>query len=217
MPKNDAGWNLARIKTGSELSAHEVFVRDKVLRREGIDLYTPFIERRQRPTRKMKASRQRAFTYAEAALQGWLIFRPHTPVALARVMQLMDDKPYLYAVQLSGPQPYSIHPRMINVMINGEPLRDADGIYIEGRWKGLGRSYDPKRDSKKNRKKIYAQGTQALPELSPGEVTRMLEGPWTGIDMKVEQVREEWATVSFKLFGAERTIEAPRIDLTRAG
>jgi transcription antitermination factor NusG len=211
------GWNVLRIKTGQELNAHELFARDHVLKREGVDLYTPFTEMRQRPTRKMKAKRERGFIYAKPVIQGWLIARPETPAALARMMQLIDDKPYLYGFLTKGDQPYVITDSIVTHMRDGDPKRDESGQFVEKRWKGLGRSYDPKRDSRKNRKRIYAQSTRTLPELEPGEVTRMLEGPFQGIDMTVQTVSEEWARVSFVIFGSERTIDAPREELQKTG
>lgn len=213
---NDHGYYVMRVRSGTELNTHELLCEDLVLKREGVDVFTPFQMKRQRMTGKRRATRDTPRPFADPLIKGWLIFRTETYAGLARVRQLIDDKPYLYGMlvrsRLMGSEvvvtPYMLPNDLIANWTAPDGMRDN---------KNKLQSYDPKRDARKNLSRIYAQRATSLPQLTEGEVVRMMEGSFTGIDMTVESVRGDMADLSMMIFGCPRTITADRLDLRKAG
>lgn len=225
MAKTEQGWNVLRIKTGQELNVHEMLVSDPVLKVQGVEVFTPFEMKRQRMTRTKRKSRQTPRSYASALLAGWCILRLQTPAGLARVLQLIEDKPALHGLLVRDGVPIYIPDTLAD-------RTDKDGKIIERRhgisdWKAnigmrhennLLYSYDPKKDARKNLKRVYSQRAHHLPELTKGEVVRLLSGPMQGIDLTVLQDTGDGDTafLSAMLFGGERRMEVAREDIRKA-
>ena len=201
-----ADYYILKVRSGRELVVHDLICADPVLRREGAGAYTPFQTKHQRLTAKRRATRQRPRPYAEPVMGGWMFVTLPTTAALARLLQLIEARAYLYGL-LTRTDAHTGEP--VPLMVRSADMADMR--------KANGRSYDPKRDSRKNLQRIYAQSTVDIPELSAGEVVRMVQGAWAGMDFVVTEVAPELAKLKVVVFGAEREVTARREDLRKVG
>lgn len=202
-------YHTLKVRTGRELAAHDLFMTDAVLKREGVECVTPFELKHQRLTAAKRAKRERPRAYAEPIMGGWFFIYIPSQAAMGRVIQLIRDKSWLtgMAVRTSTHQ-----------TVNGTPVARPAPVSVpitvrEVELSHFTRRYDHTRDSRKNHQRIYAQARPDLPELKPDYIVKLLHGSWSGLDFTVTVVRDDEVELRSNLFNVAK-LTVPREDVT---
>ena len=189
-------WNIYRVRSGMELTAHELLLE------HGFQVFTPFLTKHQRLTRQQRKQRQRPRAYAEALFSGWLIVSDEGDKGIHTMSHIMQKRNYIYGAVMAADRPFQLSDEWVQKRQNG----------YHGQAQ---RSYDPKRDARKNRKKIYGQAPIEIPEFKEGETVSLTHGPFVGLDMEVQSVKDDVVKLAYAFFGRETLIEASAFDLEK--
>ncbi len=202
--------SILKVKTGQELTAHEV------LAKAGFDVYTPFFERsqqekvsqKQRALMRRNRQRLKNVHHAEPYLSGWLFVRfEQTSHNIYKLFTYLEQKRYLYGVLTLGGELYpfsdermSRFKQLLSEMEKVDPCVKARG-------------YDPKRDSRKNKQRKYADNTPII--FNEGEGAEFMDGAFAGLMFEVVGMQNDLVSLEIELFGRQTLVEAYPEDLRK--
>lgn len=188
-------WYILNCRSGRELFLHELFVK------AGYQVYTPFERLYQRQvSRKARKERKPPEVYAEALFRGYLFVGSDKDVgqALLGIAYIIDRRDDAYSFMVDRGEPFVLSGPMMQRW--RETLLQAHS----GRKNYVTRGYDPRRDARKNRRRLYGQQVVTIPHFTVGEQVKFLTGGFQGLGAEITKVGSESVSVLMTIFGSKR-------------
>lgn len=209
---NKAHWNILKIKSGTELVAHELF--SKMQRHDKtpmFEVWTPFETKRQVRRRLSKKDRRGFVHYAQPLLPGWLFIRfDQSDELTARLFNTIDHRPFLYGVITTQGALYQFPDKYV------ELFKEALVGLARGGFNRISlRGYDPERDSRKNKQRLYGQKAFEPTQFKAGDKVEFLNGGWGELKFEVTQHGDDVVKLQTKMLGKITELEANNEDLKK--
>ena len=201
-------WYIITVRTGRELVLHEIF------NKAGFEVYTPFETRFQtQRARQARAERRSPTPYAFPLYGGYLFIgsdqsKSDALMGIGYLIRRRSDAFNIMTYQGEA------------VSLTGEEMRlwrRQLRAEIGGRKRVVLRGYDPKRDARKNKSRLYGQEEISLPKFELGEKVEFMSGGFQGLGAEITQSGGSVVTVLTQLFGHRREIKVDVKELRRVG